>query len=295
MRSTTLRSYNTVSDSDGRYLVTRRRGLALLGSSGAGLLVAGTTGTFGSAFARSSEGHEYVARAASACTLTAEQEVGPYYVAYDKVREEIDGGIVGLPMKLEITVINKLTCKPIKSAAVDIWQCDPLGVYSDESSEDTVGETYLRGVQFTDKHGQVTFKTLYPGHYPGRTAHIHAKVHIDSGDHEKTLVGGHVSHIGQMFPPDAVNADVFKLSPYTQDTAAIVTHAEDGVWTEQHGPESQITISKVGNRVTNGVIGTITLAVNPKVVPAAVGVGGGGGATGSPPTMPTGGPYSIEH
>jgi len=174
-----------MSDSDRRYLLTRRRSLALLGSSGAGLLVAGTAGSFGSAFARSTDGHDYVVDAASACTLTAEQEVGPYYVAYDKVREDIVGGIVGLPMELEITVINKLTCKPIKNAAVDVWQCDPLGVYSDESSEDTVGETYLRGVQFTDKHGQVSFKTLYPGHYAGRTAHIHAKVHIDSGDYQE--------------------------------------------------------------------------------------------------------------
>jgi len=261
-------------DSDGRYLLTRRRSLALLGSSGAGLLVAGTSGSFASALARSSEGHDYVAGAATACTLTAEQEVGPFYVSYDRVREDIVGGIVGLPMELEITVINSLTCKPIKNAAVDVWQCDPLGVYSDESSEDTVGDTYLRGVQFTDKHGQVTFLTLYPGHYAGRTAHIHAKVHIDAGDQKKTLVGGHVSHIGQMFPPDAVNVEVFKLSPYTNDTATIVTHAEDRVWTEQHGPESQIRIKKVGNRLTKGVTGTITLAVNPKVVPAAVGVGG---------------------
>lgn len=116
-----------MSDSDGRYLVTRRRSLALLGSSGAGLLVGGTTGSFGSAFVRGSEGDDYVADATRACTLTAEQEVGPYYVAYDKVREDIVGGIVGLPMKLEITVINKLTCKPIKSAAVGRLAVRPTG------------------------------------------------------------------------------------------------------------------------------------------------------------------------
>ena len=125
-------------------------------------------------------------------------------------------------------------------------------------------------MQFTDKHGQVTFHTLYPGHYAGRTAHIHAKVHINSGDYHDTLVGGHVSHIGQMFPSDAVSADVFQLSPYTKDTAAIVTHAEDRVWTEQHGSKSEIKITKVGSRLTKGLAGTITLGVNPNVVPAAV-------------------------
>jgi protocatechuate 3,4-dioxygenase beta subunit len=256
---------------DDRYRITRRRSLALLGSSGLGLLAAGTTGSFGSAFASTTHGDDYVADAASACTLTAEQEVGPFYVAYDKVRSDIVGGIVGLPLELTITVINKLTCKPIRNAAVDVWQADPLGVYSDESSENTLGDTYLRGVQFTDKHGRVTFTTLYPGHYAGRTTHIHAKVHIGSADDSGMLVGGHVSHIGQMFPSDAVNTAVYKLSPYTEENRiAIVTHAEDRVWTEQHGAESQITITQVGSSLAKGLTGTITLGVNPKIIPAAV-------------------------
>jgi protocatechuate 3,4-dioxygenase beta subunit len=262
-------------------LITRRRSLSLLGTAGAGALVAAATGGGASAAARSS----LLTSSVKACVLTAEQEVGPYYVAYDKVREDIVGAAVGLPLELEITVISSLTCEPIKNAAVDLWQCDALGVYSSESSEDTVGKTYLRGVQFTDKLGQVTFKTIYPGHYAGRTTHIHAKVHIASRDDDKTLVAGHVSHIGQMFPSDAVNTEVYKLSPYTADTVAIVTHAEDRVWTQQDGPESQITIKKVGNRLAKGLTGTITLAVNPKVVPAAAGGTDTGALTGgSPPT-----------
>lgn len=167
-------------------------------------------------------------------------------------------------------MINSLTCKVIKGAAVDIWQCDALGVYSDESSENTVGETYLRGVQITDKHGLAKFKTIYPGHYAGRTAHIHAKVHISSGDYKGSLVGGHVSHIGQMFPPDAVNSEVYQLAPYAQDTVAVTTHAEDRVWTQQDGPDSQLKVTRVGNRLSKGLTATVTLAVNPKIVPAAV-------------------------
>jgi protocatechuate 3,4-dioxygenase beta subunit len=257
------------SDNEGGHRITRRRGFALVGAGGAGLLLTGTSANISSALARTSHADDYVAGAAGACTLTAEQEVGPFYVAYDKVRADIVDGIVGLPLELTITVIDKLTCKPLRHAAVDVWQADPLGVYSDESSEDTVGDTYLRGVQFTDRHGQVTFQTLYPGHYAGRTAHIHAKVHINSGDDNDTLVGGHVSHIGQMFPPDAVNAEVFQLSPYTQDTATIITHSEDRVWTQQHGSEAQITIKQFGSRLAKGLTGTITLGVNPKIVPAA--------------------------
>jgi hypothetical protein len=201
-----------------------------------------------------------------ACTLTAEQELGPFYVAYDRVREDIVGGAVGLPLELEITVISSLTCQPITNAAVDIWQCDAEGVYSSESSENTVGQTFLRGVQFTDKLGQVTFRTIYPGHYAGRTTHIHAKVHIGARDADRTMTGGHVSHVDQLFPSDAVNAAVYKLAPYNTETVAVVTHAEDRVWTQQHGSESQLKLAKVGNRLAKGLTASVALAVNPGVV-----------------------------
>jgi protocatechuate 3,4-dioxygenase beta subunit len=269
------------------HLITRRRGLALLGSSGAGLILAGGAGRAATAYARS-EGHDYVANAAKACTLTAEQEEGPFYVAVDDVREEIALGQAGLPLELTITIISSLTCKPLKHAAVDIWQCNAHGVYSDISSEDTLGETYLRGVQFTDKHGQVKFKTLFPGHYSGRTTHIHARVHISSSDDAGKLTGGHIAHTGQTFPPDAVNAEVYKLSPYDTETASVVTHAEDRVWSEQHGYESELKITKLGHRLTKGLAGSVTMAVNPHATPALIGAtsGTGSGPGGTPPSAP---------
>ena len=271
-----------MTEPDVPHLITRRRSLTLLGSTGASLFVAGAAGGLTPASAGVGESDGYVADAASACTLSAEQEEGPYYVGLDRVREDIIKAQGGLPLTLHITVINKLTCKPIKGAAVDIWHANGSGVYSDESSEDTLGETYLRGVQFTDKHGQVTFKSIYPGHYSGRTTHIHAKVHIGSHDQRHKLVGGHVSHTGQMFPPDAVNAEVYQLAPYDAETAAVVTHASDPVWTGQHGSESRLKITMAGSRLREGLIGTIVLGVNPKAVPAAVG-GNAGPPTGTLP------------
>jgi protocatechuate 3,4-dioxygenase beta subunit len=269
---------------DRRGVLTRRQSLALLGSTGTGLLLAGGAGA---AIVRG-EGHDYVADAASACTLTAEQEEGPFYVAVDDVRDEIVLGQVGLPLELTITIISSLTCKPLRHAAVDIWQCNAHGVYSDISSEDTLGQTYLRGAQFTDKHGQVNFKTLYPGHYSGRTTHIHARIHISSGDDASKLTGGHICHTGQMFPPDAVNAEVYKLSPYDTETATVVTHAEDRVWTQQHGSESQLKITKLGHRLTKGLAASVTMAVNPRATPALIGATSGTGTTpgGSAPSAP---------
>jgi protocatechuate 3,4-dioxygenase beta subunit len=251
-------------------LLTRRRGLQLLGGGAGGLLLYGTAG-FGSAVAKTSDGDDHVADAASACTLTAEQEEGPFYVAVDDVRSDIVLGQSGIALELEITIINTRTCKPIRHAAVDIWHCNALGVYSDISSEETSGETYLRGVQFTDKHGQATFNTIFPGHYQGRTTHIHARVHIGSGNDNHQLTGGHICHTGQIFPTQAAYTEVYATAPYNTETATVVTHAEDRVWTEQHGSTQQLKIKLAGGALSRGLIGTVVMGVDPRASPALIG------------------------
>jgi protocatechuate 3,4-dioxygenase beta subunit len=261
------------------HLMTRRGSLALLGSGG--LVLAGAD-RISSAFAVTTDGDDYLANAAGACTLTAEQEEGPYYVAVDDVREDIVLGQPGVPFHIEITVINSLTCKPLKNAAVDLWHCNASGIYSDESSESTLGQTYLRGVQFTDKHGQVTFHSVFPGHYAGRTTHVHARIHINSRDAAHELTAGHVCHTGQVFPTEAAYIEIYKLAPYNAETATIVTHAEDRVWTEQHGYTEQMTMSMIGSRLSTGVIGKVTMAVNPKATPALIGATSSGTSGTSP-------------
>jgi protocatechuate 3,4-dioxygenase beta subunit len=256
---------------DPSHLITRRRSLALLGAAGAGVLLGDRFAGHGDAVARVTEGDDHVAAAARACTLTAEQEEGPFYVALERIRHDIVAGQAGLPMELEITLIDSATCKPLRHAAVDIWHCNALGVYSDISSENTFGQSYLRGVQFTDHHGQATFRTIFPGHYTGRTTHIHLRVHIGSARHGQRITGGHVSHTGQLFPPEAVYTEVYRRTPYSGETAAVVTHAADRVWTEQHGSEAQLKITRAGHRLARGLIARVTLGVNPRATPALIG------------------------
>ncbi|MFJ8021888.1 intradiol ring-cleavage dioxygenase [Streptomyces sp. NPDC096311] len=71
------------------------------------------------------------ATASETCyTLTSETTEGPYYIDADKLRQNITEGKEGIPMTLELKVIDADTCKPVKNAAVDIWHCTALGVYS---------------------------------------------------------------------------------------------------------------------------------------------------------------------
>jgi protocatechuate 3,4-dioxygenase beta subunit len=174
--------------------LTRRQTLGIAGAAGSAVVLGGTAGKAISALADSDE--VSAATAAKACKLTPEVTEGPFYVALDKIRRDITEGRPGVPLTLKVRVVDVKRCAPIHIAAVDIWHCDAGGLYSDESSNGTAGQTYLRGVQLTNKKGFAKFHTVYPGHYSGRATHIHLKVHIGGKARGGTLRGGHVSHKG---------------------------------------------------------------------------------------------------
>ncbi len=140
-----------------------------------------------------------------ACVLSPEMTEGPYYLPNEKVRRNITEGLPGAPLSLRLMVADASTCKPIKGAAVDIWHASAGGKYSGEQANDTVGQTFLRGIQRTDANGLALFTTVYPGWYPGRAVHIHVKVHV----------GGNVVHTGQLFFRDSFTDVVYRRAPYS--------------------------------------------------------------------------------
>jgi protocatechuate 3,4-dioxygenase beta subunit len=73
------------------------------------------------------------------CKLTPEQEVGPYYVAEELFRSNIVEDRQGVPLELRIAVLDARTCKPLTNAAVDIWHCDALGLYSGYTAQNPMG------------------------------------------------------------------------------------------------------------------------------------------------------------
>lgn len=198
------------------------------------------------------------------CMLTPEQEEGPFYIDLAQVRQDIVEDRPGVPLALALTVVDSDTCKPIRDAAVDIWHCDALGVYSGEPSEGSEGKTYLRGIQLTDGNGQAEFATIYPGHYPGRTTHIHLKVQIGGRLHDDTYSGGHASHTGQLFTSDRHDAEVFALAPYNRNTTGIVPRNTDAIFRDQGGSSAVLILSRIGNSLArDGLSARATVGVDP--------------------------------
>ena len=68
----------------------------------------------------------------------------------------------------------------VRGATVEIWQCDAQGIYnhpgdSGHKRHDAAFQGYGRAQ--VDADGRYAFRTIRPVAYPGRTPHIHVKVH----------------------------------------------------------------------------------------------------------------------
>jgi protocatechuate 3,4-dioxygenase beta subunit len=251
------------------------------------------------------------------CALIPEQEVGPYYIADEFLRSEITEKKSGVPLNLRIALLDARTCKPLTNAAVDIWHCDALGIYSGytkagmgpggfpggpppggspsggpggmppgpppDSAQGGNGRpmgpppqmhttdklTFLRGIQITGQDGAVSFRTIFPGIYPGRTNHIHFKVHIGGHPSHSTYKEGHVSHTGQVFFPEEIAAGLMRQAPYAQHKIERTAQAQDGVFNGQKGAQSIAVLKPVdpGN-LSAGFRAELIASVDPRATPA---------------------------
>jgi len=85
-----------------------------------------------------------------------------------------------------------------------------------------------------------------PGWYPGRTLHIHVKVHV----------AGNVVHTGQLFFRDATTDAVCRRTPYSTRGQRTTRNAQDRIYASG-GRQSTLGLRKSGS----GYIGTKALVV----------------------------------
>ena len=226
--------------------ITRRRALLAFGGVAATALGTGAWKVLGAADADAAGGPAGVASGLVSCVLTPEQTEGPYYLDGDKVRRNITEGRPGVALTLRLTVVDASTCRPLSGAAVDVWQCDASGTYSGVEQQNTVGKTFMRGIQRTNARGMATFHTVYPGWYRGSTVHVHVKVHAD----------GTVVHTGQLYFPDRITDAVYRRSPYRRRPDRDTRNAGDSVY-RNGGKRSLMALRKNGA----GYVAALTMGV----------------------------------
>jgi protocatechuate 3,4-dioxygenase beta subunit len=142
--------------------------------------------------------------AAPRLPVTASATEGPYYLSQSPDRADIREGAAGEPLDLQLRVMD-VQAQRLGAVRVDVWHCDAQGNYSgfdDRNDSSGRARRYLRGTQRTNAEGDVHFRTIWPGWYPGRTTHIHFKV--IRGD--RTLL------TSQLYLPDALNQQLYSTA-----------------------------------------------------------------------------------
>jgi protocatechuate 3,4-dioxygenase beta subunit len=112
----------------------------------------------------------------NSCILTPEVTEGPYWVQGELIRQDVTEDQQGVPLHLDIQIIDVNTCEPVPQVYLEMWHCNSTGVYSgvvssgngDSSDKANLNATFLRGIAQADASGVVQFDTLFPGHYIGR-------------------------------------------------------------------------------------------------------------------------------
>ncbi|KAI0865744.1 Intradiol ring-cleavage dioxygenase [Xylaria cubensis] len=213
---------------------------------------------------------EEVFSANTSCILAPYVTDGPYYVVGEKLRSNVKEAQFseGIDLFLEVQYIDVNTCEAIPSVAIDIWNCNATGVYSGvESGQAGLNTTFLRGIQLTDYEGVATFETIFPGHYVGRAPHTHLLAHTNASVQSNGTIsvwGAPVSHIGQLFYPDDLRAEVEATAPYNQNTQTLTTNDED-MWSILQADESFDPIPQyvyLGDSIEDGIFAWIQIGIN---------------------------------
>jgi protocatechuate 3,4-dioxygenase beta subunit len=255
-----------VRDHAAKHLVLdRRAALSALGILGSSILIGCTSeSAVTTDAATSTDGNGSSGGDGGTCAASPEGEIGPYFAddsasgfERSNVLSNLDGTDTqpGVPLTLSFSIYDaKNGCAAMAGAQVDIWHCNASGVYSDIATEQTSTQQWLRGYQISDANGNVTFMTIIPGWYQGRTTHIHVRVRSSYSDASSTTDGSNTTQV--FFPQALVDMLATSLSPYNAEGTNPTTNASDRVYSQETKGE---TLMALAGDVTNGYVATASI------------------------------------
>ncbi|KAF9870916.1 hypothetical protein CkaCkLH20_11588 [Colletotrichum karsti] len=229
------------------------------------------------------------------CVLTPEVTEGPYvWPRSQTLRMDMTEGEAGIPLTLDVGILDMATCEPLENALVSFWHCNATGSYSsfthlspntrfeellqqknitdfqigvtDLHTDDT---TFLRGMWPTNSEGVMEMKTIFPGFYVERAIHIHTQVFTDwTVRSNGTVSSGNLVNTGQLYFDEEVSAKLMALEPYVSHTEINRTTNDvdsQGIFDQSLVGGYNPVISVVpldGENIENGVVGYITMGVD---------------------------------
>lgn len=127
--------------------------------------------------------------------------------------------------------------------------------------------TFLRGVQKTNDDGVVQFDSIFPGHYDGRTIHVHVMLHPNA----EALPNGTVrdttaAYVGQMYFEQKLIDSVRTRQPYKSNPNKLTPNSHDRILQQdlRQGGNPIMQHKMVGNKLEDGLIAWLSYGVNPE-------------------------------
>ncbi|KAG9516123.1 aromatic compound dioxygenase, partial [Aureobasidium melanogenum] len=209
----------------------------------------------------------------ASCILTPEVVVGPYFVIGEYYRTNVVESQGGVPVHLEYQYIDTSTCEPATGLYLEAWQANSTGVYSgvvasgngNDADTSNLDTTFLRGVTKVDSQGVGYFDTIFPGHYAGRSTHIHLIAQQNGTVYDNgTYSGGTISHVGQLFFDESLKSAVYDTYPYTTNTQSYTTN-DDDMWAPDQADNNYDPIpdyAYLGEDISDGLLMWISVGIN---------------------------------
>lgn len=156
----------------------------------------------------------------------------------------------------------------------NLWNANATSAYSGVINEgngnfldhSNVDRTALRGLQQADEDGVARLATIFPGHYSGRTNHIHIIAHANvTVNPNNTVSGDHIKHIGQFFFDQDLLDKVRTVHPYTENPYAVTLNNVDDTFRQETAyPNSDPVFhyKYLGNKLEDGLLIWVRIGVN---------------------------------
>lgn len=195
------------------------------------------------------------------CILTPRETAGPFPTKDPTAYQRTDirkGDNLGVEMLALIQIVDvNRNCAPLAGAFVDIWHCDVDGNYSQYGTSslqagDFRSVNWYRGRQVTDPEGLVSFQTIFPGWYPGRSTHIHVHIYDATG---RSLL------VTQIAFQDSLSVDVNENAlsyGYKKGIANYTVNRRDSIF----GADIDLQMSTVSGSISAGFEMEIALKVS---------------------------------
>lgn len=200
-----------------------------------------------------------------ACTVSPTETEGPFPTKTPSSleRSDIRDDRTGVALSIKINILNKNNnCAALAGAIVDIWHCDKDGYYSEYGgtsmqSVNYTGVHFLRGRQVSDANGLVTYTSIFPGWYQGRSTHIH--VHIYNASGTSLLVTQIAFPEGTSSAVATINSSAGTSYGYSKGMTGYTYNANDNIFSDD---TAGVELSTVTGSISAGYVLTHSIAVS---------------------------------